>query len=203
MKKKLSSLVISIILGLSLAACGGNPTAPTVSPSATPSITVTAPQASETLPINNSGIKEFPLAYDGTVSSLNDSLSASGYAQLSNPKVSPGETKELGIHTAYTYSLGTGAALVLYVSDSTGNVLNFSVLTIASEITDETADTTAFLIGCLEGGLAGEDSERIASELNINMDNLTEDTLTTASTELADFLYIVQDGSLVFMATPV
>lgn len=147
-----------------------------------------------------SNVKEFPLKHDETIDSLNETLSARGYAKLSAPIVAPGNTEALGQHTAFTYSLGAGASFVLYVNDSTENILNFTVLTIATEISTDTMNYVQLLIGSLEGGIAGDDATTIDSELNLS--NTSEDAFTMASTDFAEFMYMVQDGSLVFTITP-
>lgn len=144
-------------------------------------------------------VKEFPLEFEKTVESLNESMESTGIT-LADPKTSPGESSDMGKHIAYTYSLGPGASLCIYASESTQHVLNFTVLTVASEIDSATLYNVCFLIGCLEGGLAGEEASRVDAELN--MQDLSEDTFATSSTDSADFLYMVQDGSLVFMVTP-
>lgn len=144
-------------------------------------------------------IKEFPINVDETISNLNESLEGVGIV-LENPIVTSGDSTELGKHTAYTYSLGKGASLCIYVSDNTENILNFTVLTVASEIDGDALNKAGYVIGCLEGGLAGEEASRVDAELN--MQDLSEDTFATSSTDSADFLYMVQDGSLVFMVTP-
>lgn len=147
-----------------------------------------------------SNVKEFPLSLDETIEGLNETLSAKGYAKLSAPIVAPGNTEALGQHTAFTYSLGAGASFVLYVSDSTEKILNFTVLTIASEISTDTMNYVQFLMGSLEDGIAGDAATTIDSELNLS--NTSEDAFAMASTDFAQFMYMIQDGSLVFTITP-
>lgn len=147
----------------------------------------------------NANPKEFSLALEGTVDSLNESLESYGIT-LGNPAVSKGNTNELGKYTAYTYGIGPGASLVLYVSDSTENILNFTVLTISSVVTDESLNNTKRLIECLERGLAGDDADKVEQDLGLS--NVTDDTFAVSSADIAEFMYIVQSGSLTFMATP-
>lgn len=204
MKRKALALTIALMLGVStLSACGDPATQPTATPSQVPETTVSAEPstgASSEPSYDAATVKEFPLPADGTIDSLNETLAASGYPELSSPKSSPGETTELGVHTAYTYSLGDGSAFVLYVSDATENILNFTVLTVASTITSETMEYTQFLMGCLVGGLSGDEAVRISGELGVS--NVTDDTFAMASTDLAEFMYMVQDSSLTLMITP-
>lgn len=144
-------------------------------------------------------VKQFPLIFEETIESLNVSLADDGI-KLSDPIVSPGDTSELGKHTAYTYTLGDGASLVLYASDATDHVLNMTVMTVYSEIDDTSMDHVSAVIDCLLQGLAGDAYTDICEELGIT--NTSDDTYASASNGQIDFMYMVQGGSIVFMATP-
>ena len=201
MKKSFAAVFIALML-LFMAECASNgqnedstasekETEEVAAPSVSPSESTEENPAEE--------VKEFPLKLEKTVESLNDSLESIGVT-LADPKVSPGESSDMGKHVAYTYSLGSGASLCIYVSESTQHILNFTVLTVASETDNQTLFNVGYLIGCLESGLAGDEAARVDEELN--MQGLEVEAFATSSTDSADFLYMVQAGSLVFMVTP-
>ena len=200
--KKAVSLILAALMLLSTAACGqvsdqtvtSEPEIHETETAAEPSNPNDAPSGE----VSAEEVKTFPLEYRKTVETLNDSLEAIGLV-LQDPKVSTDDTTEMGKHTAYTFSFGSGASLCIYVSDSAQRVLNFTVLTIGSEIDSQTLNNVWYLIGCLEGGLAGDEAERVDAELNMGG---SEDTFAMSSTDLAEFMYMMQDGSLVFMVTP-
>lgn len=201
--KKLLCMFLAVFLSACLSACGGSHSQPDAQDVETKNLEQASQNIENDVSSSSeavSDVKEFPFELDKTVSSLNESLSSKGLF-LEEPVISPGESAEMGDHTAYTYSLGPGASLVLYVADSTWNILNFTVLTVASEIDENTLNNVGYIIGCLEGGIAGDEAYRVDEELGL--DNITDDTFATSSTDLAEFLYMVQDGSLIFMITPI
>ena len=199
---KAVSIILATLMLLSTVACGqvdnntadSNPEIEETETAAEPS----NPNDTPSSEVSAEEVKTFPLEYGKTVETLNDSLEAVGIV-LQDPKVSTDDTTEMGKHTAYTFSLGSGASLCIYASDSTQHVLNFTVLTIGSEIDSQTLNNVWYLIGCLEGGLAGDEAERVDAELNMGG---SEDTFAMSSTDLAEFMYMMQSGSLVFMVTP-
>ena len=115
MKKSFAAVFIALML-LFMAACASNgqnedstasekETEEVAAPSVSPSESTEENPAEE--------VKEFPLKLEKTVESLNDSLESIGVT-LADPKVSPGESSDMGKHVAYTYSLGSGASLALW-----------------------------------------------------------------------------------------
>lgn len=196
--KRLITTVIVLAMGLALlTSCGASSAQPTIQPTPVQTAEPSVPPVQST---DDATIKEFPLPIDGTVDSLSKSLEAAGYSTLKDPKTSSTTNNEFGEHTAYTYSLGEGAFLVLYVSDKTENVLSFFVGTTGSEVSEDGMKSALYLIGSLLGALGGDDSETLMSELGL--DNYTETPFATADSEYAHFLYTYDADSIIFMVSP-
>lgn len=197
--KKLIAITLAAVLGLSiLSGCGEEKPVPTPTPPPTPEVVETTPP-----PEPVAAIPEFTMTKEGTIESLNKDFEQVGFAALVGDKGESTESELMGKNTAYEYSIGTGASLILYESDVTKNVISIFMLTDKNKADNDTMKKSGFLTALLVGGLTANDTEMEDIETELQLDSTKDGTSTFAQGEYADFSYSVNDGNIMLLISPV
>lgn len=217
--KRTLALALATALSLSLlTGCGNNPAVS--SSSSTPSSVSSGKQdENEKGPLDpgsaqtpETNIREFGMSVNDLIDKLNHSLAdahTSGSlpteVSLSDPDITEDKTDSLGYHEAYSYKIGPGASIVVYAAVAAtpgdGYIRNITVMTMTPDIDQEVLNTVGYIVGALEGGLAGDEAESVDAELNkVPFPN---DSFATYTTAQAEFMQMVQDKCIVFSVTPV
>lgn len=216
--KRTLALALATALSLSLLTGCGNKPAAGSSSSSTPQSASSGKQ-DENKPLDSgsaqspdANIKEFSMSVNDLIGKLNNSLAdahTSGSlpteVSLSDPDITEDNTDSLGYHEAYSYKIGPGASIVVYAAVAStpgdGYIRNITVMTMTPDIDQAVLSAVGYIVGALEGGLAGDEAESVDAELNkVPFPN---DSFATYVTAQAEFMQMVQDKCLVFSVTPV
>lgn len=218
--KRALALALATALSLSLlTGCGNKLAAGSSSSSTSQSASSGKQDENEQLPLDSGSaqtpeatIKEFSMSVNDLIGKLNNSLedahtsgALAAEVVLSDPDITEDKTDSLGYHEAYSYKIGPGASIVVYAAIAAtpgdGYIRNITVMTMTPDIDQSTLETVGYIVGALEGGLAGDEAESVDTELNkVPFPN---DSFAMYTTAQAEFMQVVQDKCLVFSVTPV
>lgn len=199
--------LFTIVSILTLCACGSNAidqnTHPMDDASASTDSYISTEEAENASTSENANdepiISTFGASQDSLIKALRNAIADSDFPDLlsDDPVINRNEASEyIPADVSYTYSVADGASLVLYSVESSSELYHaYLCFTPASLTTDAEQSAVGYLVGLLESAFEPNVAMREQIDTELNLSNTSIDGTTFATGTIANWTYIISNGS--------